>query len=66
MLTIRHANWYKLLNMFENIGKNTIEKQQEFFDSTDESEDLNYKIIKMQSSMYAYQLKSYLRTYTDG
>ena len=35
-------------------------------DSINESEDPSHKNIKLQADMYAYQLKSYLRTYTDG
>lgn len=31
-----------------------------------EAEDAIYKNVKAQAEMYAYQLKSYLRTYTDG
>ena len=43
-----------------------IKNQAEFFDHINESEDPSHKNIKLQADMYAYQLKSYLRTYTDG
>ena len=66
LLTNRHASWYKLLKILEKCGKNTIKNQSTFFDEIKENEDKSYKNIKAQSDMYAYQLKSYLRTYTDG
>ena len=43
-----------------------INEQQQLFDNIDDSEDPSHNNIKVQSDMYAYQLKSYLRTYTDG
>ena len=66
LLTNRHASWYKLLKIIEKCGKNTIKNQSAFFDEIKEDEDKSYKNIKAQAEMYAYQLKSYLRTYTDG
>jgi len=66
LITNRHPNWYKLLKLVETKGKNTIRNQQEFFDDIDENDDKSYKYIKTQADMYAQQLKSYLRTYTEG
>ena len=66
LLTNRHASWYKLLKIVEKNGKNTIKSQQDFFDNIKEEEDVSCKNIKAQADMYAHQLKSYLRTYTDG
>ena len=66
LLTNRHTSWYKLLEIVEKNGKNTIRSQQEFFDNINDEDNAGYKNIKEQADMYAYQLKSYLRTYTDG
>ena len=66
LLTNRHASWYKLLKVIEKNGKTIIKDQKQFFESLDDYDDASYKNIKIQSDMYAYQLKAYLRTYTDG
>ena len=66
LVTNRHPNWYKLLKAVEGQGKRTIRDQAVFFQGLDDTYDKSYTYIKAQADMYAQQLKSYLRTYTEG
>ena len=56
LLSNRHANWYKLLQIIEKQDKETIKNQEEFSDKFDEEHDQSYKYIKAQAEMYAHQL----------
>jgi hypothetical protein len=66
LLANRHPNWRKLLKAIEGRGKNIVKNQAIFFEGLDETDGESVKYIKQQSEMYAEQLKSYLRTYTEG
>jgi hypothetical protein len=62
LLSTRNENWLKLLEVIEARGKVTIKSQKNFMDEMGEE----HKTIKDQATAFAQQLKSYLRTYTDG
>ena len=50
----------------EKNRKNTIRSHHEIFDNINEEDGPSCKNVKEQVDMCAYQLKSYLRTYTAG